>query len=161
MALPHIGVAIVTGDLILHHYPGSPYAEKIRSILGFNGLAWSSVDFLESHAPTPSLFPTGSRGLCDLMANWAELRVFLSTDPVRLQTSEDVAGVFGGRVDVVRFVEDRTLFMRPALDVPQASTLLPAAMDLAGRVVNHFPRIGFRVLPAEGRRHFAGDIRPR
>jgi hypothetical protein len=32
---------------------------------------------------------------------------------------------------------------------------------LAGRVVNHFPRIGFRVLPAEGRRHFAGDIRPR
>ena len=29
--------------LILHHYPGSPFAEKIRLILGFKGLHWSSV----------------------------------------------------------------------------------------------------------------------
>src|SRR5271154_1929195 len=28
---------------ILHHYPGSPFAEKIRLILGFKGLHWSSV----------------------------------------------------------------------------------------------------------------------
>jgi glutathione S-transferase len=31
-------------DLILHHYAISPYAEKIRSILGFKQLAWRSVD---------------------------------------------------------------------------------------------------------------------
>ncbi len=30
-------------DLILHHYDGSPFAEKIRLILGFKGLAWQSV----------------------------------------------------------------------------------------------------------------------
>jgi glutathione S-transferase len=30
-------------DLILHHYPASPFAEKIRAILGYKGLAWSSV----------------------------------------------------------------------------------------------------------------------
>jgi glutathione S-transferase len=30
-------------DLILHHYPASPFAEKIRSILGYKGLAWRSV----------------------------------------------------------------------------------------------------------------------
>jgi glutathione S-transferase len=30
-------------DLILHHYDGSPFAEKIRLILGFKGLAWRSV----------------------------------------------------------------------------------------------------------------------
>ena len=30
-------------QLILHHYPGSPFAEKIRLILGFKGLLWSSV----------------------------------------------------------------------------------------------------------------------
>src|SRR5271167_1113817 len=30
-------------QLILHHYPGSPFAEKIRLILGFKGLHWSSV----------------------------------------------------------------------------------------------------------------------
>ena len=30
-------------ELILHHYPLSPFAEKIRLILGFKGLAWRSV----------------------------------------------------------------------------------------------------------------------
>jgi len=30
-------------DIILHHYWESPYAEKIRRILGFKGLAWRSV----------------------------------------------------------------------------------------------------------------------
>jgi glutathione S-transferase len=30
-------------ELILHHYDISPYAEKIRAILGFKGLAWRSV----------------------------------------------------------------------------------------------------------------------
>ncbi len=29
--------------LILHHYPVSPYAEKVRAMLGFKGLAWRSV----------------------------------------------------------------------------------------------------------------------
>lgn len=30
-------------QIILHHYPMSPFAEKIRLILGFKGLRWSSV----------------------------------------------------------------------------------------------------------------------
>lgn len=30
-------------ELILHHYPVSPYAEKVRVMLGFKGLAWQSV----------------------------------------------------------------------------------------------------------------------
>jgi glutathione S-transferase len=30
-------------NLILHHYPNSPFAEKIRTILGFKALAWTSV----------------------------------------------------------------------------------------------------------------------
>jgi glutathione S-transferase len=30
-------------QLILHHYPMSPFAEKIRLILGFKGLRWASV----------------------------------------------------------------------------------------------------------------------
>jgi len=28
---------------ILHHYPASPFAEKVRAMLGFKGLAWKSV----------------------------------------------------------------------------------------------------------------------
>lgn len=30
-------------DIILHHYPGSPFAEKIRVLLGSRKLAWRSV----------------------------------------------------------------------------------------------------------------------
>jgi glutathione S-transferase len=30
-------------ELILHHYPGSPFAEKLRLIFGFKRLAWTSV----------------------------------------------------------------------------------------------------------------------
>ena len=29
--------------LILHHYPVSPFAEKVRAMLGFKKLAWKSV----------------------------------------------------------------------------------------------------------------------
>ncbi len=29
--------------MILHHYPNSPFAEKIRSLLGYKGIAWQSV----------------------------------------------------------------------------------------------------------------------
>jgi glutathione S-transferase len=31
-------------DLILHHYDGSPFAEKARTMMGFKGLAWQSVE---------------------------------------------------------------------------------------------------------------------
>jgi glutathione S-transferase len=31
-------------DLILHHYPLSPFAEKIRLMMGLKGLSWRSVD---------------------------------------------------------------------------------------------------------------------
>ena len=30
-------------DLILHHYPNSPFAEKVRLMLGYKKLAWKSV----------------------------------------------------------------------------------------------------------------------
>jgi len=30
-------------EIVLHHYPASPYAEKIRAILGFKELKWKSV----------------------------------------------------------------------------------------------------------------------
>ena len=31
------------GDLILHHYPHSPFSEKVRLVLGFKAMAWRSV----------------------------------------------------------------------------------------------------------------------
>lgn len=41
-------------DLILHHYPVSPFAEKIRLILGYKKLAWKSV-IIPSIMPKPDL----------------------------------------------------------------------------------------------------------
>src|SRR5882724_3470900 len=41
-------------QLILHHYPMSPFAEKIRLILGFKGLRWSSVH-IPNIMPKPDL----------------------------------------------------------------------------------------------------------
>jgi glutathione S-transferase len=41
-------------QIILHHYPMSPFAEKVRLILGFKGLHWSSVH-IPNIMPKPDL----------------------------------------------------------------------------------------------------------
>jgi len=41
-------------ELILHHYAASPFAEKIRAILGYKGLSWRSVD-IPMVMPKPDL----------------------------------------------------------------------------------------------------------
>jgi glutathione S-transferase len=43
-------------DLILHHYPTSPFAEKIRLILGSKQLGWKSV-LIPMIMPKPDLMP--------------------------------------------------------------------------------------------------------
>jgi glutathione S-transferase len=41
-------------DIYLHHYPTSPFAEKVRAMLGYKGLAWKSV-FQPMVMPKPDL----------------------------------------------------------------------------------------------------------
>lgn len=41
-------------DIILHHYPMSPFAEKVRAVLGFKQLAWQSV-IIPTVSPKPDL----------------------------------------------------------------------------------------------------------
>lgn len=43
-------------SLILHHYPISPYSQKIRAMLGYTGLEWRSVITAEA-PPRPGLLP--------------------------------------------------------------------------------------------------------
>ena len=43
-------------DLIFHHYPTSPFSEKIRLIFGYKKLAWKSV-IIPSIMPKPLLMP--------------------------------------------------------------------------------------------------------
>ena len=41
-------------DIVLHHYPSSPFSEKIRLILGYKKLAWKSV-IVPSIMPKPDV----------------------------------------------------------------------------------------------------------
>jgi len=41
-------------DLILHHFAGSPFSEKVRLILGFKGMTWRSV-IVPSLMPKPDV----------------------------------------------------------------------------------------------------------
>ena len=46
----------MTRDVVLHHYPRSPYAEKVRLALGLKALAYRSVT-IPSWMPKPDLLP--------------------------------------------------------------------------------------------------------
>ncbi|WP_315838439.1 glutathione S-transferase family protein [Bradyrhizobium prioriisuperbiae] len=101
-------------DLILHHYPRSPFAEKVRVALGLKGLRWRSVEQpriapkplltaltggyrripvlqigadifcdtrrilaeLDRRYPEPPLYPSGTDGLADIIAAWADRELF-------------------------------------------------------------------------------------
>ncbi len=41
-------------SIVLHHYPFSPYSEKLRALLGYTGLAWHSV-ITQEMPPRPLL----------------------------------------------------------------------------------------------------------
>ena len=43
-------------DMILHHYPTSPFSEKVRVAFGIKGLAWKSVT-IPRILPKPDLMP--------------------------------------------------------------------------------------------------------
>lgn len=42
--------------IFLHHYPASPFSEKIRLMLGYLGVDWQSVE-ISSVMPRPLLMP--------------------------------------------------------------------------------------------------------
>src|SRR5215208_7773016 len=46
----------VMADLILHHYPNSPFSEKVRIAFGIKQLAWKSVQ-IPNIMPKPDLMP--------------------------------------------------------------------------------------------------------
>jgi glutathione S-transferase len=60
-------------DVILHHYDGSPFGEKICTILGFKGVAWSSVR-IPPALPRPLLSPlTGAHRRTPVLQVGADL----------------------------------------------------------------------------------------
>ena len=47
---------VYVADMILHHYAGSPFAEKIRAIFGYKQMSWASVE-TSMIMPRPDLMP--------------------------------------------------------------------------------------------------------
>jgi glutathione S-transferase len=110
-------------DIVLHHYAGSPFSEKVRLVLGVKRLAWRSVDVpvilpkpdvvaltggyrrtpfmqigadvycdsalmcrvIDRIAPDPSLYPEASRGLAEIVAQWADTALFWAAVPFTMQ----------------------------------------------------------------------------
>ena len=67
-------------EIILHHYPLSPFAEKTRVALGIKGLAWRSV-IIPQIMPKPELMPlTGGYRKTPVMQIGADIYCDYSKD---------------------------------------------------------------------------------
>jgi glutathione S-transferase len=120
-------------DIVLHHYAGSPFSEKVRLVLGMKSLRWRSVDVpvmlpkpdvvaltggyrrtpfmqigadiycdsalmcrvIDRLAPEPPLYPEATRGLDEIVAQWADTSLFWIAVPFTMQPA-GVAQIFAG-----------------------------------------------------------------
>jgi glutathione S-transferase len=142
-------------DLILHHYTMSPFAEKIRLILGFKGLAWRSVHIppvmpkpdvvalTGGYRKTPFL-QVGADVYCDtaLVARVLEAR---QPAPTLYPADAPLAVPFAQWADSVLFQAAVCWAMQPAgvaaiLGNPSPQTLKDFAADRAA-MRNNQPRL--------------------
>jgi glutathione S-transferase len=101
-------------DIILHHYPTSPFSEKVRTAFGLKNLAWRSVE-IPNIMPKPDLMPltggyrktpvmqVGADIYCDTQIILRELQRRLPALPLTPAGHEGVA-------EALAFWADRTLF---------------------------------------------------
>jgi glutathione S-transferase len=135
-------------EIILHHYPASPFTEKVRLTLGLKGLAWRAVE-QPNIMPKPDLLPLtgayrkipvmqiGADVYCDSQCIIRELERRHPTPTVHpngeaiswaftvygdkvlfMSTVVLIFGMMGDQVDPA-FIEDRTKLMGGAPFNPQ------------------------------------------
>lgn len=102
-------------DIILHHYPTSPFAEKVRIALGIKGLAWRSV-IIPMVMPKPDLMPlTGGYRKTPVMQIGADIycdtQCILRELERRHPQPSLYAGTDAGTANALAFWHDRNLFM--------------------------------------------------
>lgn len=121
----------MSDELILHHYPMSPFAEKARLMLGAKGLAWRSV-IIPAVMPKPDvialtggyrktpLLQIGADVYCDtaLIARVLEAR---QSTPTLYPASLPLAPVLAQWADFTLFWLAATVAMQPA----GAAAILP------------------------------------
>ena len=143
-------------ELILHHYDISPYAEKIRAILGFKRLAWRSVH-IPVVMPKPNLTAlTGGYRLTPVLQVGADIYCDTKVIARRLERERPEPTLYprGGAaleramslwgegiflplvtlglasgVFPADFVEDRKKMIPGGFEVEQARRLVPSRMD--------------------------------
>ena len=140
-------------EIVLHHYAGSPFSEKVRLVFGMKGIQWRSVDvpvilpkpdvvaltggyrrtpFMQIGAdiycdsalmckvidrlvPEPPLYPEPTRGLDEIVAQWADSALFWTAVPFTMQPAGIAHVLAGASPEFLRaFGADRAA-MNPAM----------------------------------------------
>jgi glutathione S-transferase len=132
-------------QLILHHYPNSPFAEKIRLILGFKGLHWSSVT-IPSVMPKPDVIAlTGGYRKTPILQIGADIYcdTAIIADVIEAQVPQPTLypPAVAGASRILAQWADSTLFW----------TMIPFALQPAG--LAHM----FSGVPPEAQKAFAED----
>jgi len=117
-------------EIILHHYPSSPFAEKVRIALGIKQLAWRSVH-IPVIMPKPDLMPlTGGYRKTPVMQIGADIycdtQCILRELERRFPEPSLYRGTDAGTAHALAFWADRNLFA-PAVGVV-----------MGGRAANNF-----------------------
>lgn len=101
-------------DLILHHYPMSPFSEKIRAMLGYTGLTWQSCITREM-PPRPLLarlaggyrkIPVAQIGadiFCDTRTIAAEIAALSGRPELALENADAEQQAYVAKVDLELF----------------------------------------------------------
>ncbi|MCR9214534.1 MAG: glutathione S-transferase family protein [Proteobacteria bacterium] len=146
-------------DIIFHHYDPSPFGEKIRSIFGFKGLAWQSVQ-IPRMMPKPDVMPLtggyrktpvmqiGAHIFCDTQTIIRELETRFPTPTLFPNNSEFLGWgmsfwtdklLFGASAGIVfgafgdkmpeEFIKDRAEYSGGNINVEKMKAALPYTMQ--------------------------------
>jgi len=173
-------------SLILHHFPLSPFSEKVRLVLGTKRLTWDSVTVpmvlpkpdvmaltggyrrtpflqigadiycdsalmckvIDTVAPQPPLYPAATRGVAEIIAQWADSALFWIAVPFTSQPASAPYLFPGASPEFVKSLFADRAAMAPHIrraSLPDGAAQLHAYLD---RLQN---------LLADGRQFLLGD----
>ncbi|MDE1165166.1 MAG: glutathione S-transferase family protein [Pseudomonas sp.] len=126
-------------ELILHHYPTSPFAEKTRLMLGFKGLSWRSV-LISPVMPKPDLvaltggyrktpvLQVGADIYCDTALIARRLDQEKSLPALYPESQEMTVAAFAAWADSVLFQHAVSLVFQPESVAVRFARLTPEAV---------------------------------
>ncbi|KHK64483.1 glutathione S-transferase family protein [Pseudomonas frederiksbergensis] len=126
-------------ELILHHYPTSPFAEKARLLMGFKGLAWRSVN-IPAMMPKPDLtaltggyrktpvLQIGADIYCDTALIAHRLEQEKASPALFPEGREMIAASFAAWADSVVFQHAVSLVFQPESVAVRFARLTPEAI---------------------------------